>query len=1073
MSIQVTRTKVIVPRRRSDLLSRKRLLDLLYDLLEHKLVIFAAPAGYGKTSLLVDFARQADLRVCWYALDSLDRDLLRFVAHFIAAIGQGFPSFGRQSESTLNAMAQSKLDVDRLVPAIINDVYENIREYFVLVLDDYHLVNDNKEINNFISRFIQDVGENCHLILASRSLLTIPDMPLMVARSQVGGLSFEELAFQPEEIQSLILQNYHVTMPDTVAEELVRETEGWITGLLLSAQSMWQGMADRLRLARVSGVGLYDYLAQQVLEQQSPEVQDFLVRTAFLEEFDADLCAAVFGPGVDWAQMIETVLHNNLFVLPVGEDGRWLRYHHLFRDFLQARLEQDCPQEKDRLLRRLAEVYAERDEWERAYAISQRLGDENAIASVIEQAGPALVKSGRMVILTEWIDDLPAEALATRPNLLSLRGVAAVTQGQIEKGLDLLNLAEAELRSRGDLSGLARTLVRKADAHRFLGNYQASLEEAAEALVLSGQNGDRLQVQAGALRTIAMNLYSTGQLQAASDRLVQSLEAYQSAGDRQMGAMVLMELGMVYRNIGDYERALEHYQQALDYWNEKHNSLGQATLLNNLGVLYHLLGDYTRACSLFNDALILAKDLKNAHLEAYVFCSTGDLYGDLEAVEPAREAYRQAREIARQIDSRSLLHYLDLAEADLWRRSQDFQNSRRLIDAAGRKNRPGRSGYEEGLWQFSSGRLSLSEGNPALAIEHLKEALARFDQGGHRVEAARAYLFLSAAFHANKNLPESFTALKMAFQKADNLDNEQSLVVAGREAKDLLAACQQDPATGHLASRLLDQVNRFEADIPSIRRNLRPHTAAIPFSPPKLTVQALGGGRIKLDGEPVTAPEWQNQRRVREFFFCLLANPEGVSREELGAIFWPDSSAAQLKLQFKNVLYRLRYVIGQEAILFDGDRYWFNQALDYEYDVLVFLDKLAQARESDHPERKKSAYRAAVDLYKGPYLKGMDGTWIGPERERLRLLYSEAMLNLAQLSLESGEYSQALEYCENILGEDACMEEAHRLAMRAYAAKGNRAAVTRQFERCCLALRKEVGAEPSSQTESLYEILLK
>jgi LuxR family maltose regulon positive regulatory protein len=360
MSILLTRTKVVLPRRPTSLLTRQRLLALLSDLLDHRLVIITAPAGYGKTSLLLDLAHQAELPFCWYALDELDRDPRRFIAHLIGSITQRFPGFGRQSAAVLQGMDSAELDLERLVAIIVNEAYEHIREHFVLVLDDYHLVGESEAINHFVNRFVQAVDENCHLVLSSRTLLTLHDLPLMVARSQVGGLGFEELAFRAEEIQALVLQNHEVRMPAAAAAELARETEGWITGLLLSAQTMWEGMADRVRLARVSGVGLYDYLAQQVLDQQPAPVRDFLLRTSLLEEYDAELCGAVLGQGADWRGLMDAVLRSNLFVLPVDEAGTWLRYHHLFRDFLQARLARERQEERAEILRRLVAVYAER-----------------------------------------------------------------------------------------------------------------------------------------------------------------------------------------------------------------------------------------------------------------------------------------------------------------------------------------------------------------------------------------------------------------------------------------------------------------------------------------------------------------------------------------------------------------------------------------------------------------------------------------------------------------------------------------------------------------------------------------
>jgi two-component SAPR family response regulator len=146
--------------------------------------------------------------------------------------------------------------------------------------------------------------------------------------------------------------------------------------------------------------------------------------------------------------------------------------------------------------------------------------------------------------------------------------------------------------------------------------------------------------------------------------------------------------------------------------------------------------------------------------------------------------------------------------------------------------------------------------------------------------------------------------------------------------------------------------------------------------------------------------------------------------------------------------------------------------LDYEYDVEAFLEKLAQAQVATDPAEQAAAYRAAIRLYRGPYLPEVEGEWAWWERERLSQTHQEAILRLAEIHLEAGEYRLALDYCHHALAKDTCLEEAHRLAMRAYAAMGNRAAVVRQFERCQQALLNEVNVPPSPQTKTLYETLM-
>ncbi|MDH3676390.1 MAG: hypothetical protein OES12_12920, partial [Anaerolineae bacterium] len=208
---QITRTKVILPRRRADLVTRLRLVKSFEALLDYRLFIVTAPAGFGKTSLLVDVAHQVELPVCWYAIDALDSDPHRFMSHFLAAIAHRFPGFGQHSLATLVDFASNQADLDRLVTVIVNEIFEHIQEHFVIVLDDWHLITSHM-VTEFINRFSQLADENCHLVICSRTFVTLPNLSLMVGRGQVGGLVWADLAFQADEIRAFFLQNYNQTI---------------------------------------------------------------------------------------------------------------------------------------------------------------------------------------------------------------------------------------------------------------------------------------------------------------------------------------------------------------------------------------------------------------------------------------------------------------------------------------------------------------------------------------------------------------------------------------------------------------------------------------------------------------------------------------------------------------------------------------------------------------------------------------------------------------------------------------------------------------------------------------------
>ena len=412
------RTRITPPRRRKDLVERKRLNQLLSGMIEKRLVLVSAPAGYGKTSLLVDFVSQSVLPVCWYSIDRLDIDPLRFIAYFAGSIQQKFPAFGQRTAAALTG-DQGKFNGEYIATVLINDIYENIFEHFLIILDDYHLVNDSVEIQNFISKLLIDLDENCHFILASRTLLSLPVIPMLAARSEVDGMSYEELEFLPEEIQELFQQNQQLPLSLDKANEIKQNTEGWITGILLTSQVDKKLSALHARLGRVSGFSLQEFFSQ-ILEQLPEEINSFLLWSSLLEEFNADRCANVIGPtisqeNVPWQKWMNVIQQNNLFVLPVGDEGDWLRYHPLFLDYLQNTIIAEQPEVAKAIFQNLARICIQNDEWDQAFSIYRRLGSQEDLIQLIEKVGLEMILKGRLTTLSSWFDSLQAEVLNTKP----------------------------------------------------------------------------------------------------------------------------------------------------------------------------------------------------------------------------------------------------------------------------------------------------------------------------------------------------------------------------------------------------------------------------------------------------------------------------------------------------------------------------------------------------------------------------------------------------------------------------------------------------------------------------------
>jgi two-component SAPR family response regulator/tetratricopeptide (TPR) repeat protein len=791
-----------------------------------------------------------------------------------------------------------------------------------------------------------------------------------------------------------------------------------------------------------------------------------------LNEFDAALCTAVWGTDYNWRGLINQVIQNNLFVLPVGEDGRWLRYHHLFGDFLKAQFEKERPGQLEDLLRRIAQVYTEREEWAWAYAIYSRIGDNSTTADLIEKAGTSLIRNAEFALLAKWLDALPVETLDARPNLISHKGTVLLIQGQVENSLEYLNRAEVAQREFFDRSGLARTLARRATAHRYRGSYQDSIRDGMEAIQLSEGVNDLRPVRAEACRSVGASFNYLGKLDQAQEMLGQSLILYQSIEDLQNIAMAHLELGVCCQYQGNTRQAVKHYEQSLNYWQSVRNTSRQSFVLNNLGSLHLLDGNYIEAAKLFEQALTLARSSGVLRSEAYLLFNLGNLYTDLEVNDSAREAFQKTRDACQTLDDHFLQLNIDLAESGLFRREGNYSRANAYLTSAKELVEKSQSSFEKSLWSMESGSLSLAESKVDLALKYLTDAHELFEEGGQKLEAASAALLLCRAYTLRGEHAMARATLEQALNLIANLEGIQPLVVVGRNAKEELKKYVEDTTIGAPSVKLLSRIENFERQIPSLRRKLRPHAATVLMIPPKLSIYGLGRSQVKMDGKPVTASSWANQKRARELFFFLLTNPnKSLTKEEIGLSLWPDSSTELLRLQFRNTVYYIRYALGQDVILSNERRYAFNADMDYSYDVQDFERKLQQAETSETDPLKIKVFQECLELYQGEFFPEGEGIWVMTERQRLAQMCEHSRLTLAQLLLEKGEPKLALVQCQTLLADNHCMESAHRLAMQAYAALGDRLGIINQYEQCKLFLQDELGLEPSKETEYLYKIL--
>jgi LuxR family transcriptional regulator, maltose regulon positive regulatory protein len=1065
----ISKTKVILPRRRMDLLSRPRLLEILYERLDRKLIIISAPAGYGKTSLLIDLAYHSELPFCWLALDPLDREPQRFIAGLIASIAERFKGFGKRSQSLLTSMTSFEDGMERLLVTLVNEIYDEIHEHFVLVLDDFHLIDEAPPILYFVNRFIQLVGESCHVALASRTLPELSDIPLLVAREDVGGLDFSDLSFQPDEIQALLAQNRQIRLSEEDARKLVDATEGWITGLQFTDLSMLANQGQALGAPQKVGVTVFDYLGQQVLEQQTIELQEFMLRSSLLEEFNAKLCEAVLGPlyreAPNWSALIDTLIQKNLFAQPVGPNGQWIRYHHLFRDYLQDRFRRECPQEINPILKRLAQYQEAAGQWEKAYQLYTQLENTDSIAAFIERAGIPMYQHARLT-LESWLKALPPSAVNKRPGLLSLRGNIELVKGNAAEGLKLFDRAIKMFQERGEQAGLLLALVRRGGAYRFLGRYDEAIADANEVLRSSESNDELQWVRADALRIKGLCRFRQGYTLEALEHLQDAYDVCVRVNDVATMPQLLMETGMAYSIIGNYTEGKAAYDNALRIWREEGNLSQQASLLNNYGFLHQQLGEYEEAAHCLEEGMLCAQQSGDKRMEALIALGLGDIYGEVEDFEIAAQNYRQAGDLIEQLGEPFLQNYLSLVTASLALLKGDMRQARQLIDRATAAIQDSRSNFETGLLLMLKGRLALQDGTPTNALPVLTEARRLFVLDGREAESISAAVWLAAAEYEAGQHAAARADIRTVILNPNQVP--YAALLAARQARHWLARLRRDPELRSHLRVLFDRADRLEDKLPPVRRQLRrlAHTIQVPT--PSLIIRAFGSGQVWVNGNLVTAKDWQTQS-VRELFFYFLAASRPLTREQVGATLWPGTEEpAKFKMRFKNEIYRLRRAVGQDAILFDGETYRFGAWADHEYDVEAFEAYLRKARTAVRAADRISFYERAVNLVQGKYLEDINASWVIAEQERLHQAFLSAVLSLAQLYQKEGQTPKAVEICQRALALDRTAEPVYRLLMQIFNGMGDRASVVHIFQNCEAVMKDVFGLTPSQETQEMY-----
>lgn len=470
-------TKLFMPPIQTNWVNRPRLFEHLAPTPNTKLILISAPAGYGKTTLVIEWLNQlSDVQSCWVSLDEDDSDVQQFFQYMLAAIR---PFLG--TKSTLGEMLQFSQPQPHkgLVKAFVSDV-ATISHPFCLVLDDYHTI-DSADVDAAVAMLLDWMPPQMTLALTSRS---DPGFPIsrLRARGQLIELRADDLRFTEAEAAEFLQQTMGLTLQPAQIAALENRTEGWIAGLQMAALSMQNRSDGDLDGFVQSFTGshrfIMDYLTDEVLAQASPEVQAFLLQTAVLHHLHASLCEAIM-PEAAAQPILEQLEATNTFLISLDDERRWYRYHHLFADLLR----QKVPAATAQTVRQKAAVWcAANGLVEDAIEYAIGAGAWETAVPLLAQNGLTYLFQGKLNRLRRWYEAFPPDLLMQQPRLCLDYAWVLVNQGEKHVVEPYLLAAETAAHGAPEVRGV--TAIIRANNARAFENLPVMQAEAELALAL-------------------------------------------------------------------------------------------------------------------------------------------------------------------------------------------------------------------------------------------------------------------------------------------------------------------------------------------------------------------------------------------------------------------------------------------------------------------------------------------------------------------------------------------------------------------------------------------------------------
>jgi len=1095
-------------------LHRGRLVKELMQAHDSRVVLITGPAGSGKSTLVADYLSIRPRRAAWLGLGEEDQDPHLFFRYFLESLCQTYRGCCERTRNQLGDFDLS--DPKSLCQSLINEFFA-YAEPAAIVLDDYHLVNGQPAVRSFFQMLCRRGPSNLQIIVVSRDL---PDLPIAWLRSKrlLGELHYADLRFSWDETVDLLRDIWGMELDSELVQMLLDKTEGWATGLQLAAQAIRGKPIEEVR-TRISQLGggeaiVYEYLASEVLESQSPEVRRFLQYSALPEVVNQNLLRALL-PQVDVAQMLEFLEGARIFLFKLDREGDWYRYHHLFRDFLRSSLTRECgTQLVERLHREIADWLRAHGELVACIPHYLKSGDPILACEMLESVGSELLHRGLKGSLSRWMEALPLPLRSGRPGLQVVQAELNEMQGHWPKAVEGYRQALQEYRKRDEHAQVATVLQKLSLCYIKYGESKQLLETCEEGLRLCP--AEQVSLRSMLHCWMGSTLVNCGQdWELGYDLIQKGYAAAIESGDPGAISWGVLTYGFGYHfPQGNFTEALRTLNEGIDLFTRLDWPIILYQLVMNKALVLIVMGQHSRAQDLVDETLIQAKRAGHTYVEKGLEILRAMAYLEGRSWQACQDTMSRVSqsEIPAQFKpyyfrNRMLFHGLQ-QNFDQARVDQEEMQRALLLNGAG---------IYALECTLSQAFLSLNLGLQGDFQHLLHQALELCQRARSKFWEMKALQVQAWAFWLHRQEEGLKDSLMRSLQlaKANRYDEywlsdpwqigghllilaasaeiesnyvERLLLRFDSKLSTYLEELVQDPdikirkvAVHFLASHSSDRNRAILkticcADPDQELQEVARQAWLLGRNSCSIEIRALGKLSIYRESEELDYGKLLRPMALRLLKYFLVHGSKLIASERIMDLFWPEVDPEKARHTLNAHLSSVRRSLGIPHLFQRvGDSYRLGvgddlqlDSLDYEELALAGLD-MAKAKDRN---RALNYLESAELRYRGPFLEEeLYEEWVEARRQELAQLHERSLEALGDLYHQLHNYDQAIQRYRRLLAGEEPREHVFPKLFRCLEALGDHQAIRREFELLRNRLRNSLGVEPQASTRALLESL--